>query len=226
MWNYTECENTVQCIPPKTMPIKLIVARNLAELRKSRGLTQSELAERFHYSDKSISKWEHGDTMPDIEVLKQLCDFYGVTLDYLVTEDSTVKANMINTPARVANKWIITALSVSAIWLIGIVFFVMGLVLAGEEAWQPVGWICFLWSVPASFIVMLVFNGIWGKTSWRTILAIGLVWTLITSIYVTLGLFVAEGSGWKLWPLFLIGIPLTIASILWNHVLYKPTKIK
>ena len=208
------------------MPIKLIVARNLAELRKARGLTQSELAEHFNYSDKSISKWEHGDTLPDIEVLKQLCDFYGVTLDYLVTEDPEMKASLIKTETRVANKWSIVALSVVAVWLVAIVAFITGQVFMGEEKWASFGWITFLWAAPAMFIVMLVFNGLWGKSSWRSILAICMTWSSLACIYITLGLFVSSGAGWKLWPIFLIGVPLTIASILWDFVLVKPRKKK
>ena len=52
--------------------IKNIVAKNLIELRKSRNLTQSELAEMLNYSDKTISKWENGDSLPDISVLAAL----------------------------------------------------------------------------------------------------------------------------------------------------------
>lgn len=201
------------------MPVKLIVAHNLAELRKARGLTQSELAEQFNYSDKSVSKWEHGDTMPDIEVLKQLCDFYGVTLDYLVTEEGKNRSSMVKGKQRVANKWAIAALSVSAVWLVSVVIFFAGKILFSEAVWNRTGWISFIWAAPASFVVMLVFNGIWGKSSWRTILAILLTWSSIACIYITLGLFL--GSGWELWQIFLIGIPLTVASILWDHVLVK-----
>lgn len=204
------------------MPIKLIVAHNLADLRKSRGLTQSELAEKFNYSDKSVSKWEHGDTMPDIEVLKQLCDFYGVTLDYLVTEDPKRRASMVKGEQRVANKWVITALSVSAVWLVSVVLFFAGQILFSEAVWNRAGWISFIWALPASFIVMLVFNGIWGRSLWRTILIICLTWTTIACIYITLGLFLGEGKGWELWQIFLIGIPLTVAAILWDYVLSKP----
>lgn len=206
------------------MPIKLIVAHNLAELRKARGLTQSELAQRFNYSDKSISKWEHGDTMPDIEVLKQLCDFYGVTLDYLVTEDANAQEALAKPQGRVANKWTIVGLAVMAVWLLATVGYVMGQVLLDDARWAEIGWICFLWGTPAMFTVMLVFNGIWGKSLWRTILSICMIWSTIACIYVTLGLFVANGAGWRLWPLFLIGAPLTVASILWDHVLAKPKK--
>ena len=67
-------------------PLKLIIAQNLVELRKNKGLTQIQLAEKFGYSDKAVSKWEHGEAVPDIETLAKLVDYYGVTLDYLTHE--------------------------------------------------------------------------------------------------------------------------------------------
>ena len=203
-------------------PVKLIVAHNLAELRKSRQLTQSELAEIFNYSDKSVSKWEHGDTTPDIEVLKQLCDYYGVTLDYLVSEDHDDPSQyQPNTVQRTVNKWIIAALSVLCVWLVAIIaYFAMDFATSG--AWQDTIWVTYLWAAPIMFTVLLVFNALWGKPLWRAILVICLTWTTLASIYVTFGLFLPDGRGWSLWELFLIGAPLTIAAILWNHVLSKP----
>ena len=72
----------------KMKDIKPIVAANLATLRKENGLTQAELAEKLNYSDKAVSRWEHGDTLPDINVLMQLCEFYGITLNTLVNENA------------------------------------------------------------------------------------------------------------------------------------------
>ncbi len=204
------------------MSIKLTVAHNLAALRKQAGLTQGELAEKFNYSDKSISKWEHGDTMPDIEVLKDLCDFYGVTLDYLVTEDGRAQAKMTKHKERVANKWVIAAMSVMVVWLLAVFAYVMGQVVMGKATWDPVGWICFLYAVPVSCIILLVFNSIWGRALWRAILIISLTWTLLASLYITFGLFMPDGTGWSLWPIFLTGVPCTIAAILWNHLIVKP----
>ena len=66
--------------------IKDILAKNLVKLRQTKKLTQSELAKQLNYSDKSISKWEHGDAVPPIDVLKEIADFYNVSLDFLVTE--------------------------------------------------------------------------------------------------------------------------------------------
>ena len=49
--------------------LKQTVANNIAQLRKSKGLTQLELAERLNYSDKAVSKWERGEGLPDVLVL-------------------------------------------------------------------------------------------------------------------------------------------------------------
>ena len=67
-----------------------IIALNIANLRKAKGLTQQELAERFDYSDKTVSKWELGQAIPSLEVLKQLGDYFGVTVDYFLHEDSEI----------------------------------------------------------------------------------------------------------------------------------------
>ena len=66
---------------------RFIIGKNIAELRKSSGLTQLELAEKLNYSDKSVSKWERGESLPDIVVLKSVADLFEVTLDYLVEEE-------------------------------------------------------------------------------------------------------------------------------------------
>ena len=54
------------------MELKDIVAKNLVELRKIFGFTQLEIAEKLNYSDKAISKWERGESLPDVETLKKL----------------------------------------------------------------------------------------------------------------------------------------------------------
>ena len=71
--------------------IKSNIARNIQELRKARGMTQLELAERLNYSDKAISKWERGESVPDLYVLKQLADFYNVKIDTLISAPKKVK---------------------------------------------------------------------------------------------------------------------------------------
>ena len=67
--------------------VKEIIARNLAELRKSHKMTQSAIAEKLNYSDKAISRWEHAETLPDIETLCRICEIYGVSFEYLLNKD-------------------------------------------------------------------------------------------------------------------------------------------
>ena len=63
-----------------------VIAENLAYYRKKSLLTQSELASKLNYSDKSISKWERAEGVPDIYILKQLADLYGISVnDFLST---------------------------------------------------------------------------------------------------------------------------------------------
>ena len=68
------------------MDIKENLAENLISYRKAANLTQAELAEKLNYSDKAVSKWERGESFPDLYVLKQIADFYGVTIDTLINE--------------------------------------------------------------------------------------------------------------------------------------------
>lgn len=72
--------------------IKSNVAKNITELRILNNMTQMELAEKLNYSDKTISKWERGDSSPDISVLVELADLFGVTLDYLVRSENIEEA--------------------------------------------------------------------------------------------------------------------------------------
>lgn len=65
-----------------------ILASRIAAERKRSGFTQAGLAEKLGYSDKSISKWERGDGIPDVFCLKRMADLFGVTVDALLTEES------------------------------------------------------------------------------------------------------------------------------------------
>lgn len=63
------------------MELKNIIAQNITDLRKKEKLTQAEFAERLNYTDKAISKWERGESIPSIDVLKQIADMFNVKVD-------------------------------------------------------------------------------------------------------------------------------------------------
>ena len=56
----------------------------VAELRREKGMTQKELAERLFVSDKAVSKWERGLSLPDISLLQPMADIFGVSVTELL----------------------------------------------------------------------------------------------------------------------------------------------
>lgn len=187
--------------------IKDILAKNLVKLRQAKKLTQSELARQLNYSDKSISKWEHGDAIPPIDVLKDIADFYSVTLDFLVTEKIDEDfLKKLATDKNFTNKVIITLLAISFVWLIATFSFFYGYTLFNKYYW-----ILFVGAVPVSVIVVQIFNSIWGKRKYTFIIFSILIWTSLALLY----LINLESN---LWLLFILGVPLQIAIILWSQL--------
>ena len=85
--------------------LKTIIKENLIKYRKSAGLTQAQLAAKLGYSDKTISKWEREEGVPDIYILKEIADLYGVTVNDLITPAPTLiskikKAGNLSETAR------------------------------------------------------------------------------------------------------------------------------
>ena len=75
--------------------LKVIISKNLIMLRKGKKLTQIEFANELNYSDKAISKWERAESIPDIVVLKQISDVFGVSVDYLLNEHTQKEENLV-----------------------------------------------------------------------------------------------------------------------------------
>ena len=69
------------------MEIQKIVGNNIQILRKQNKMTQKELADIFNYTSNAVSKWERGETLPELATLKAISDYFGVSIDCLVTEN-------------------------------------------------------------------------------------------------------------------------------------------
>lgn len=183
--------------------VKAIIAKNLVELRKSRRMTQQELAEKLNYSDKAISRWEHAETLPDIETLCKVCEIYGVKFEYLLQkEQAPMNKNpyVINqdTPKKAA----IVLIAVLAVWLVALVVYVYSNWILGENRWP-----LFIWAIPVSSMIWQFCNRLWGnKTLGRIIVSIT-TWTLILAIYISL-------LQYNIWMIFIIGIPIQLIIIL------------
>ena len=184
------------------------IAKNLTYYRKAAGLTQAELAEKINYSDKSVSKWESGNGIPDVYILLQLAELFGVTLNDLVGE---------TTPVQVRRKTgglhlLIMLLSSGIVWLVATCIFVaMQLWIPNAFSWGLV----FLYAVCVNAIVVIVYAGIW---KYRLLNFVGvsiLVWLTITSLFLTVHVLANGEDYGPLWVLFLIGIPLQVLEVLW-----------
>ena len=71
--------------------LKHVISKNIVDLRKSMNWTQAELAQKLNYSDKTVSKWERAEAIPDIIVLKAIADLFEVSVDYLLVADHEEK---------------------------------------------------------------------------------------------------------------------------------------
>ena len=202
-----------------------IIGKNLLTLRKNKKLTQLELAEKFNYSDKSVSKWEKGESMPSVEVLCELAEFYGVTLDDLTkereittTENQTPakkkeKVKKEKTPRMFSTRLMVTLLSVGAVWLCATILFVL-LKIFGNINY----YLTFMWAGVASLVVLIIFNSIWGRMRYLFPILSVLLWLLLASLQVQIYL----PTKFNIWPIYFLGIPLQVLIILWGALIKKP----
>ena len=196
--------------------LKKTVAKNISELRRESGLTQLELAEKLNYSDKAVSKWESGASIPDVGVLLEIAKIFGVTVDYLLSEDHKIPVKaMMKETMRGRKHLVITLLAVALAWLIATAVFVV-LNIAGTLSGT---WLVFVFAVPVSAVLFIVFNSVWGKRRLNYVFISILMWSLLASIYLVLLAFCQS----NLWLIFLIGIPGQVIICLWAGM-KKPQK--
>lgn len=195
------------------MDLKENLTANLIRYRKALGLTQAELAEKLNYSDKSVSKWERGESIPDLFVLKQIADFYGVKIDELISVPKNEKPKLSKI---ISKKRLITcSCAVGLVWLIATCCFVfLGINIPSLKD----TWLSFLIATPITFIVLLIFTGVWGKNLTTAILLSLFIWTFLLATFMCLKTLLISPPA-NLWLIFLIGIPLQALIVFW--FLYK-----
>ena len=187
-----------------------LLAKNLAYYRKASGLTQLELADKFNYSDKSVSKWERGEGFPDIFVLKSLADFYGITVDdFYQSEHKAVKVSQ----NKKRKQTYLKLLSIGINWLVTILtFFLLNTLLsrfAPEATFEP--WLTFIYGTLTTGIILLVWEFIYHNRFLRMIAASIIIWTAALSLFLTF-LVVMKLA---LPLLFVVAIPLEVLEIIW-----------
>ena len=194
--------------------LKRQIGNNIVLCRKRMQLTQAGLAEKLNYSDKAVSKWERGESMPDVLTLMQLARVLGVTVDDLLSED----VKEIRLPAQVekpkANKTIISMLSSLIIWFVALLIYV---VLASIAI--PKSWIAFIYAVPINAILLLSLFSAWRIFKLNYVYISLIAWGVLFSLYISILVFFNE----NVWRIFLLGIPGQLAITLWFHI-YRTNK--
>lgn len=200
--------------------LKPIIAKNISVLRQGMGMTQLELSERLHYSDKAVSKWERGESIPDVIVLKEIADIFGVTLDYLVQSEHKAPPEQSSIPheQKVRNHGFIVGMSVMVVWLVAM--FINFIVDAAFKDAFP-SWLCFIYAIPASMIVWLVFNSTWFNARRNFIIVSLLVWSFIAALYINL-----LTTGRNIWKLFIFGLIGQVIIFLWSRLSYKSKDVE
>ncbi len=191
--------------------IKHIVAKNITELRLLNNMTQMELAEKINYSDKTISKWERAESSPDISVLVQLADLFGVSLDYLVRSENieeTVKAHKQKEVKY--NRRVICYISESVVWFVAIFAFIITSLITSRATFQ---WLYFVYALPIVLIIRLIFNSIWFNPRRNYFIISALIWSILSAIHIT---FLHFGLNVSL--IFLLGVAGQIVIILWSFI--------
>ncbi len=181
-----------------------IIAHNIYTLRTDASMTQLSLAEALNYTDKAVSKWERGESLPDVLVLKRIAEYFGVSVDYLLesTHGDELRSES-GGKRRIMHPEI--ALCFLICWL---AVALTALVLAAARVDFPI-WLIFLYGVPLSFLVLrlciahLEHGAVWKITDVLIIFGGAL------SIYLS-ALFC---FGVNVWQIFVIAIIVQVAYI-------------
>ncbi|MBQ7106742.1 MAG: helix-turn-helix transcriptional regulator [Clostridia bacterium] len=175
-----------------------IFAKNIIYLRTKNNFTQLELAEKLNYSDKAVSRWERGEAIPDAKVLVAMSEIFGVTIDNMLKKE--IKEKHIRPKINIRNFNNITGISFIGVWTAALLTFII-LWIYGNPLW-----LVFVYALPVSLIVLLVFNAVYGRTLSRFFIVSLLVWSILAAVYLTAVYF----SVYSWWPIFLLGIPAQI----------------
>lgn len=201
--------------------IKLIIARNITDLRRKNNMTQAELAEKLNYSDKAISKWERGESLPDVTVLKSIADIFRVTVDYLLKpehheEEERMRKKQFLDRRKKRNCKIIMWMSILLAWLLATVAFVIISAISPGNIWCALP---FLVAVPISFILGIIFNSIWFNKRHNFLIISLLMWSVIAMIFLILLM-----CNIKVYLLFALGIPGQAIIFLWSGMRFYGKK--
>lgn len=212
--------------------LKVQIGANIAAYRKRGGMTQAGLANKLNYSDKAVSKWERGESIPDVVTLVAMAEQFDITVNDLLVDPNAIPEDsdpgklekamtQVSEKAlkRKPNKNVILGLSTTLVWFVALLVFI---VLSSIDVTDPYSWLIFVYAIPANAIVLLSLRSAWHDFRWNQLLITAISWGALASIYVSLRVF----CGLNIWKMFLLGIPGQIAIWLWFRLFSAPKNEK
>ena len=204
--------------------LKNQIGANIAAYRKRAGLTQAGLAEKLNYSDKAVSKWERGESIPDVLILMQLAEQFEISVSDLLEDPNKLPEEatrfqhameQVSEKAlkRKANKNIILGLSSILVWFVALFCYV---IVSSFDI--PYSWLPFFYAVPANCIVLLSLRSAWHDFRWNRALISGIMWGSLASIHMTLLTLLS----FNMWKIYLLGILGQLAIVLWFRM-FRPS---
>lgn len=191
--------------------INKTIAENIAFLRTTNKMTQLELAEKLNYSDKAVSKWERGDSVPDIKVLLKIASIFQVNINYLLENHGIEELPIISDKKKKVNLKALTTMSLVAFWTAVLLAFIICYIVLEKAIWHIL-----VYAVPVSLVMMLVFNSTWntsGKRAFNNFLIISaLCWDALVTVWFT---------DHKLALIMWLGIPIQIIVFLSFRIFKK-----
>ena len=165
-------------------------------------MTQAELGAKLNYSDKSISKWERGEAIPDAFVLTQMAELFGVSVDYILSSHDAWEPTVTPEDPRqdvVYSTSVITAIAVVGVWTLALTAFVTLWLAVDQLRWQ-----IFVAAFPVSVLTWMVLMCVFKR-----------------SIFVSVYLLLLNKNPWQI---FMIAVLAEVIVFLSFHVQKKPRK--
>lgn len=186
------------------------ISYNLIRYRKAINLTQLQLAEKLNYSDKSISKWERKEALPDLVILASIAEVFGITISDLLSDKKRLAK-----PKHRMSKLLISMIAFTGVWFVATSCFVLLGIFAPT---LPKIWLSFIYAIPVSLLVLIIFSQMWGNRFLQFLNVSLLAWSIPLSIFLSFDYV-------KLWLLFIAIIPLQILTILWYILKIQKAKV-
>ena len=179
--------------------LRKTVAKKIAQYRKAHHDTQLDLATKLNYSDKSVSKWERGESLPDVYILSQIAELYGVSVSALIGEIQPPKES------KPHYHMFILLLSLALTMAVATLLFSMFMICKVDYP----AWMFFVYALPVCSIICIVFTSLWWGILWQGVSVSALIWTLGLSLYLS---FELENVS----LIFLVCAALQVLTLLWE----------